>query len=340
MLSDSARLSLKCLLGLVQRFLSLNYSPPSVAIILLAPFCFCSERSVLAQDDVITVRTDLVLVPTRVTERSGKPVTNLQREDFQILVDGAPVKPDFFSTGSPSVNLLFLLDQSGSVRETIARQTDAARQLFMRFGPHSRVAVVRFDEQPHLISGFAESDSAMPAGFAFAAEHNRRTAIFDSVAQSIRLFDFAQRRHDARNLIVLISDGLDTVSRLRTDEVISLAQNNGVTIYALQIASFVPDGERLRPRPPAKGFKDLGEKTGGAYFLFGDRQSALVPSEAVDMSRVFDAIEKDLSSQFLLGFYPPDSLRNDQDHRIEVRVGNKGAGKFRVQPGRKSFRIN
>jgi Ca-activated chloride channel family protein len=340
MYSDSARLSLRCLLGRVQRFLSLNNSRHSTKIIFFATFLVCSQMSIRAQDDVVTVRTDLVLVPARVTDRSRKPVTNIRREDFELLVDGKPIKPDFFSTGSPSVNLLFLLDQSGSVRETIARQTDAARQLFMRFGPHSSVAVVRFDEQPHLISGFAESDSAMPAGFVFPAEHDRRTAIFDSVAESIRFFDVAQRRADARKLIILISDGLDTVSRARVDDVISRAQNSGITIYALQIATFVPDGNTLRPRPPTKGFKDLGEKTGGAYFLFGDKNSALDPSKPVDLSRVFDAIERDLSSQYLLGFYPPENLRDSQDHRIDVNVVNAGQGKLRVQPSRRSFRID
>jgi Ca-activated chloride channel homolog len=340
MYSDSARLSLGCLLGRLQRFLSLSHPRYSIKIIIFAAFYICSHTAICAQDDVVTVRTDLVLVPTRVSDRSGKPVANLRREDFDLRVDGEPVKPDFFSTGSPSVNLLFLLDQSGSVRDTIARQTDAARQLFMRFGPNSSVAVVRFDEQPHLISGFSGSDSAVPAGFVFPAERDRRTAIFDSVAESIRFFDAAQRRPEARKLVILISDGLDTVSRLRADDVIRRAQNSGVTIYALQIASFVPDGDTLRPRSPAKGFKDLGEKTGGAYFLFGDRRTALDPSKPVDLSKVFDAIEKDLSSQYLLGFYPPDNLRDNRDHRIDVNVVNVGSGKLRVQPGRRSFRIS
>src|SRR4051812_17642450 len=124
MYSDSARLTLRCLFGCVQRFLSPGRSRHSIKLIIFTAFFVCPHISTRAQDEVVKVRTDLVLVPIRVSDRSRKPITNLRREDFELLVDGQPIKPDFFSTGSPSVNLLFLLDQSGSVRDTIARQTD------------------------------------------------------------------------------------------------------------------------------------------------------------------------------------------------------------------------
>jgi hypothetical protein len=72
-------------------------------------------------------------------------------------------------------------------------------------------------------------------------------------------------------------------------------------------------------RRPAKGFRELAEKTGGRYFLVGDRESALMPKDQ-DLTPIFQAIEEDLKSQYLLGFYIAESARDDRRHFFSVTL--------------------
>src|SRR5437660_5907620 len=93
-----------------------------------------SSRACLAQDpnseDVVRVRTDLVTAPAIVVDANGRRMFGLRLEDFAVRVDGQNVKLNHFSTGTDHVALAFLLDASGSARDYIAKQRDAALALF------------------------------------------------------------------------------------------------------------------------------------------------------------------------------------------------------------------
>jgi hypothetical protein len=75
-------------------------------------------------------------------------------------------------------------------------------------------------------------------------------------------------------------------------------------------------------RPAAKGFRELAEKTGGKYFLAGDAKSALLPTK-VDLTPIFSAIEEDLKSQYLLGFYVAESAKDGKKHVFSVSLNPK-----------------
>jgi hypothetical protein len=84
---------------------------------------------------------------------------------------------------------------------------------------------------------------------------------------------------------------------------------------------YQPRDGRLAVRSPAKGFRDLAEKTGGKYFLVGNAASALAPGgydKNNDLTPVFQAIEDDLRSQYLLGFYAGEGARDGRNHRFTI----------------------
>ncbi len=101
---------------------------------------------------------------------------------------------------------------------------------------------------------------------------------------------------------------------------------------------------------PRKAFKELAEKTGGKYFLVGDAKSALLPRQN-DLTPIFQAIEEDLKSQYLLGFYISESSRDNRKHvfsvslkpkDIEYSVGRFGYSRthkfiINLPPGTKNF---
>jgi hypothetical protein len=90
------------------------------------------------------------------------------------------------------------------------------------------------------------------------------------------------------------------------------------------------------PRPAAKGFRDLAEKTGGRYFVAGSARSALDPNAPIDLAPVFAAIEDDLRSQYVIGFYPSATSRDGQTHRTAITVSNR---KLKVRQLRTSYSL-
>jgi VWFA-related protein len=293
------------------------------AIIFGVLFVPLFQASAIAQDpsqeDIIRVRTDLVAVPVVVSDSHGNRVFGLKAEDFALRDDGRLVKPEHFSTGTDRVALAFLLDASGSAQEYLARQREAALALFSRFGPGSEVAILPFSEKARVAVPFTTEIAKARSAFDFHTGTNHHTAIFDSAATAIQLFN--QRKSDPteRRIIILTSDGLDTASAMRAADVINRARADAISFYVIHFPLFVPSEGRLVARQPAKGFRDLAQKTGGRYFSVGDAKSALDPHAQYDLSAVFKAIEDDLASQYLLGFYPGGTTV-DRVHRIDVQL--------------------
>ena len=122
--------------------------------------------------------------------------------------------------------------------------------------------------------------------------------------------------------MILISDGLDNASRNRASRVIKSAIENRVSFYVIHIPLFTPADGRLVVRRPADGFRDLAERTGGKYFLARDARSALSPQTEINLAPIFQAIEDDLRSQFLLGFYLSETANDGRRHEFSLTMPN------------------
>jgi len=294
----------------------------------------------LAQDpnpeDVVRVRTDLVTIPVTVVNSSGRRVSGLTQEDFTMLSDGQEVKIGHFSSGTDRVALLFLLDASGSARDYLSRQRDAALALFARLGNGSQVAVAHFGNRLKLTTPFTDEINTARGGFDFAATTGQHSAIFDSAATAVQLL--AQRPADPteRRIIILTSDGLDTASATRAAAVVDCARQNTISFYIIHFPLFAPHDGHLVMRPTAKGFRDLAEKTGGRLFTAGDVKLALNPGARYDLAAVFKSIEEDLASQYVVGYYPTAAMRGTGDHKIEVVLAKAKKNNLRVEPLRRS----
>jgi VWFA-related protein len=297
-------------------------------IFLIALLVLGSQTTTVAQqanddDDVVRVDTDLLLFPVRIRDKKGQAVAGLTDQDLTLKDQEQVTTGIYFSPGADRVAMLFALDQSGSLREVIAQQQDAALSLFSRFGDRSSIAVLRFSDKPSLATPFTKDVDAARASFRFGIERDRRTAIFDAAAEAVRAFDKLPPVRAERRIIVLISDGLDNTSATRPDSVIDAALERRVSFYVIHLPLFEPRDGRLAVRPPSKGFRELAEKTGGKYFLVGDAKSALQP-RAPDLTPIFQAIEEDLKSQYLLGFYIAASSRDNRRHVFSVSLKRDG----------------
>jgi len=297
----------------------------------------------IAQDpqseDVIRVRTDLVAVPVIITDSHGRRISGLKQEDFVLRDDGQSERIDYFASGAQRVALAFLLDNSGSLREQLSRQREAALALFSRFGLGSSVAIFNFAARAKLATPFTNNLEQARAGFVIPRSISERTAIFDAAQAAVDAFQSRAGNTTERHIAILISDGLDTGSQLTAQSVIQSAGNANISFYVIQLPLFTPRDGRLVARPAAKGFRDLAEKTGGKYFVAGDVQSALNPETPVDLAPVFAAIEDDLHSQYMVGFYPGEAAHDGRPHTIEVTISNPEHKRLRVHQLRTTYQL-
>ena len=287
-------------------------------------FFFVQPVTALAQDppediDVVSVSTDLLLFPVRIRDKKGQAVAGLTEQDLTLKDQDKVTTGMYFAPGADRVALLFALDQSGSLQQIISQQREAALALFSRFSDRSSIALLRFAENSKLTLPFTKDMESARSAFRLRAGPNTRTAIFDAAADSLEAFEDLPVVRSERRIVILISDGLDNQSARSADAVINMAIEKRISFYVIHLPLFEPRDGRLEVRRPSKGFRELAEKTGGKYFLVGDRSSALVPKDQ-DLTPIFQAIEEDLKSQYLLGFYIAESARDNRRHFFSVTL--------------------
>lgn len=290
-----------------------------LAAIVAIPSHLLQAQEPSTGDEVIRVNTDLFVIPIRVKDKRGQAATPLTERDLELKDKDHVTAGLTLYHGADRIALVFTFDQSGSLRDIVSQQREAALALAGRFGDKSQVAVIRFAEKPSLVVPFTKDASVAREAFGFPALANQHTAIFDAALAAVRAFNGLPQIRSERRLIVLISDGLENASTTRADSVVQAALANHVSFYVIHLPLFEPRDGRLAVRSPARGFRELAEKTGGKYFLVGNTNSALAPqAKTIDLSLVFQAIEEDLRSQYLLGFYAGEGSRDGRNHRFTI----------------------
>ena len=206
----------------------------TVLLPLLACFFIAANFAVvLAQqtdddEDVIRVNTDLLLFPVRIRDKKGLAVAGLTEQDLSLKDQNQVTTGLYFTPGADRVALMFALDQSGSLRQIIAQQQEAALALFSRFGERSSVAILRFSEKASLISPFTR-DLTQHVQLLDSTLRQWTNQDLNAAAKAVATFDDLPRVRAERRIVVLISDGLDTRSRTSADYVINAALERRVS---------------------------------------------------------------------------------------------------------------
>lgn len=271
-------------------------------------------------DEVLRFSTDLSVYPVRIRTRNRSLVPKLTEDDFVLSDPDGVTTSSYFAAGADRVALVFALDESGSLQQIISQQREAAIALFERFNNNSRVGILRFSDRPSVIVPFDKEREAAKSAFDFRARRDTHTAIFDAAAQAVKMFEGLKKDPAERRIVILISDGLDNYSSTKASRVIAAAQANNISFYTIQIPLFEPRDGRLAVRGPSSGFRDLADRTGGKYFLTADAKAALDTQKQNDLGPVFNAIEEDLKSQYVVGFYVGDKARDDRLHKISITL--------------------
>ena len=138
-------------LSLVKLLLFRNVLP-AFLLVTLCPIAAPAQGP--EDDEVLSVTTDLLLFPARIRDKKGGDAPVLTEKDLALRDKDNITSGIYFSPGVDRVAMVFALDQSGSLREIIARQSDAALGLYGRFSDRSSIAVLQFAATPFIAAPF------------------------------------------------------------------------------------------------------------------------------------------------------------------------------------------
>src|SRR5882762_6959140 len=168
----------------------------------------------VGEGDVVRVETTLVSIPVSVTDRDGKYIPNLTKDDFHIWEDGVEQKVAYFASTEKPFTVALVIDTSASTRFKLEEIQDAAISFVNQLRPDDRVMVVSFDDKIRVLSQPTNDRSALRNAI-LQTRIGSGTRLYDAVDQVINQYF---NRVEGRKAIVLFTDGVDTSSKNATYE--------------------------------------------------------------------------------------------------------------------------
>jgi Ca-activated chloride channel family protein len=290
-------------------------------------------------DEVLKVDTDLVSLDVVATDSEGRPIRNLKKNDFKIYIDNIEQPLAFFQveqrTGQPRpLAVVFALDISGSMTaEEMERLRGALNAFSARLAGHSALyAVMSFGMNVKILQKFTtETDKLDRAFLRIAREPNGlSTHTYDAVDDAIRmLVRQAPRTRERRLLkraVLVVTDGFPVGDTVSARTVIERANSADASIYTVTLPSYsrILPALSQTPLPTPLDVSGLADLTGGRSVYADDS----------NYEPLFRALAEEVSSAYVLAFYPPESKRRDgQFHNIRV----EGPGGLLLRQSRPGF---
>ena len=256
-----------------------------------------------------TFRTDAELVPiyATVVGDDDRLVTDLTRDDSQVLDNGKAQTLALFESTYQPVTVVVMLDTSASMTRALDRLAEGAEQFVIRLLPQDRARLCVFNDRIQFSPTFSADRDALIDDIR-QIDYGNQTRLYDGVAASLD----ALRPIVGRKVIVIFSDGDDTASKSRLRAVISRARAENVMVYAIGFASkhVNRDGDEIRTQPDP-GLAQLAAGTGGGYFEL---------TRFRDLSSTFTRVSKELHNQYVLAITPTGF--DGRVHKLVVHVTN------------------
>ncbi len=263
-------------------------------------------RFLNAPDYVEEVDVRLVELYTTVVDRSGRLARGLTDADFEVQEDGRRQQITKFELVENLPLILGItIDTSGSMASSLAEAQEAGRNFLSEVvRPTDHCFVVAFSGKPTLVMPPTDDEGACMQGLD-GLQAVGWTALHDAVVTSL----YYMRELEGQRALVLLSDGDDTASSIRWEEALEYAKRSGVAVFPVGLGVGAAD-LRIRGK-----LGDLARETGGRLFYI-DR--------AEELASVYDEIESELRSRYLIAYAPDRSDETGAFHLIEVKVKKDG----------------
>jgi len=276
-------------------------------------------------EDVIRVDTDLVSVDVTAMDTEGRPVRNLRPEDFKVYSDGVQQEVSFFQIekrqGEPRpLAVVFALDVSGSMTsEEMNRLRLALKSFSDQLSSHSVLyAVMTFGMRVKTVQKLTNQPNKLDDAverLSRDAPNGLSTHTYDAVDAAIRLLVRNAPRTRERRLmkrtVLVVTDGFPVGDTVAPQTVIERANAADVSVFVVTLPSYsrMMASSAQTPLPTPLDVSGLADLTGGRN-VYANEQ---------DYAPLFRSLAEEVSSAYVLAFYPPEEKRRDgKIHTIRV----------------------
>jgi len=282
------------------------------------PWARASDPDRAADDTSIKVDVKLVNVFVTVTDEHGAPVGNLNKENFEVFEDGKPQKISLFGKESElPLSIVLDVDTSLSTRKDLPLELASARRFAHAIiRPVDALSLYDFSE-------VVSQDMAFTNDLKDIDRHidhvhtGSATALYDAIYLGAQALENRQ----GRKVMVVITDGGDTVSQMSYHEALRSAQQAEAIVYS--IIDVPIEASAGRDTGGEHALIQLSEDTGGKYYY---------ASSLAQLEQAFRAISDELRTQYLLAYYPSQRLADSDFRRIDVKLtGTPEAADYRAR---------
>lgn len=289
---------------------------PKLATILLL-VAISVSLSAQEPSSSIKVNVKLVNVFVTVTDEHGRPVGSLQKDNFGLKEDGHDEKISVFQKESAlPLSIVLAIDTSLSTRRDLPLELQSARRFASAIlRPVDAVSVYGFSEVVNEVVPFTSDLKRIDRGI----DHIRlgaATALYDAMYLGAQALDPRQ----GRKVMVVITDGGDTVSKTDYTEALRAAQEAEAIVYSIIVVPV--EANAGRDTGGEHALIQMSEDTGGKYFY---------ASSLTQLDEAFQKISEELRTQYLLAYYPSHKLSDSEFRRIQVNIdGVPSSANYRV----------
>jgi Ca-activated chloride channel family protein len=274
------------------------------------------------QVPVFRAGVDLVNLGVTVTDGKGQPVTDLRVDDFELYEDGKRQTVRYFAPGDASLrgetgldlHLGLLLDVSESMADEVAFTRTAAIKFLNRLADAVDITVVDFDSEVR-VARYSQHE------FARVVERirQRRTSGMTALYDAIGVYLDGASGLDGRKIMLVYSDGGDTRSSMRLNDLFELLKASDVTVYAIGQL-----GHQSSPaRAQARGvLQSIAETTGGQAFF---------PTSVKELDPMYEKVVAEIRAQYTIGYVSSNENADGRWRKVDIKLAPGAGTDFRVR---------
>jgi Ca-activated chloride channel family protein len=282
-----------------------------------------------SDEPVIKLEGRLVNLNVKVSDRTGKPLPPLGRNDFQVTEDNVAQDVSYFEPVTTPLNIVLLLDLSGSTEKKIKVMKKAAKKFIDSLNSADRIAVAGFTRRFYVISNFTTDHKLLKDRIDDIKNRHSGTAYYDAMWATLDLLEEADA---GRKAVVVLTDGVDNSldhpnnseydPKHDFDELMARIEEADATIYPIFLDTEYETVSRRGQSDHAayvtarKQLETVAEQTGAVLFK-ADR--------AEDLEGVYKQVAAELHSLYSMAYTPKSMSRDGQWRKISVRVNRDGA---------------
>lgn len=272
-----------------------------------------------AEEPAPTIKVDVKLVNVFVTvqDQNGAPVASLKRDNFEVFEDGAPQKVSVFDRESElPLSIVLAVDASLSTRKDLKLELESARRFAHSIlRPIDALSLYQFSEIVDELVPFTPDLKRVDRGID-RVQSGAATAMYDAVY----LGSQALEKRQGRKVMVIITDGGDTVSQTNYQEALRAAEEAEAIVYSIIVVPIESDAGRDVGGEHA--LMAISHETGGKYYY----------ATSIDtLDKAFRQISDELRTQYLLAYYPSRRLSDSDFRKIRVTVVGPENGSYKAR---------